>query len=281
MHDLLALPPRILAVNRYPFRAGEEIAASWSASLHLVNVLHGSGQVAIGGTWHELHAGEVAALPWGRTWAFAAAARDPLAIISIHLRFLPWGEADRTSRPGHGLAASGRPIPAPGPAPELPAVQRPRDPPRSRALAEACLAAWHARDAARGLRLRGLALALVADLLPDARRQARHVQAGRIEGLLAWLGYHPEAMPTRGELEARAGLRRTAFGAAFRSVTGRSPAAWLMERRLAEAHRLLTTTREGVVAIAARVGFSDPFHFSRRFRARYGASPRQARAEPW
>ena len=281
VHDLLALPPRILAVNRYPFRAGEEIAASWSTSLHLVNVLHGSGRVAIGSTWHDLHAGEVAALPWGRTWAFAAAARAPLAIISVHLRFLPWSEPDRPDRPAHGLAASGRPILAAGPAPELPAVQRPRNPQRSRALAESCLEAWHQRDTVRALRLRGLALALVADLLPGARHEARHAQSGRINGLLDWLGYHPEIMPTRSELEGRAGLGRTAFGAAFRSVTGKSPAVWLMERRLAEAHRLLTTTHEGVAAIAAKVGFTDPFHFSRSFRTRYGASPRQIRAEPW
>jgi AraC-like DNA-binding protein len=281
VHDLLALPPRIVQINRYPFRAGEEIAPSWSASLHLVHVLHGSGQVSIGGEWHQLHPGEVAALPWGRAWAFSAASRDPLAIISIHLRFLSWEQPDRQDRPAHGLVASGATAPEAGPAPILPAVQRPRDARRSRALAEACLDAWHARDAARALRLRGLAVALVADLLPDTRPAARHAQAGRIDGLLEWLGYHPEAMPSRGELEARAGLRQTAFGAAFRSVTGRSPAAWLMERRLGEAHRLLTTTRDSIAVIAARVGFGDPFHFSRRFRARFGASPRQVRAEPW
>jgi AraC-like DNA-binding protein len=280
VHDLLAQPPRIVAINRYPFRAGEEIAPSWSASLHLVHVLHGNGRASIGGEWHELHPGEVAALPWGRPWAFSAAARDPLAIISIHLRFLPWSAPDG-ERPEHALAAAGRRPPEAGPAPLLPAVQRPREARRSRALAEACLDAWHARDGARALRLRGLAVALVADLLPDAERAPRHAQAGRIDGLLDWLGYHPEAMPGRGELEARAGLRQTAFGAAFRSVTGKSPAAWLMERRLAEAHRLLTTTRDSVADIAARVGFGDPFHFSRRFRARYGASPRQVRAEPW
>lgn len=280
MHDLLALPPRIVGINRYPFRAGEEIAPSWSASLHLVHVLHGNGRVRIGGEWHDLHPGEVAALPWGRPWAFAAAARDPLAIISIHLRFLSW-TAPGVDRPEHGLVATGRRPPEPGPAPLLPAVQRPREARRSRTLAEACLDAWHARDAARELRLRGLAVALLADLLPDARPAFRHTQAGRIDGLLEWLGYHPEAMPSRGELEARAGLRQTAFGAAFRSVTGKSPAAWLMERRLAEAHRLLTTTRDSVAVIAARVGFGDPFHFSRRFRARFGASPRQVRAEPW
>jgi AraC-like DNA-binding protein len=78
---------------------------------------------------------------------------------------------------------------------------------------------------------------------------------------------------TRSELERRSGLGRSAFGAAFRRMTGATPAAWLLNRRLAEARRLLITTSEPVAVIATRTGFADPFHFSRAVRARFGVSP--------
>jgi AraC-like DNA-binding protein len=279
MHDLLALPPRIAWANRYPFRPGEEIPLSWSASLHLVHVLHGHGQVSIAGSWHDIAGGMIAALPWGRSWAFRAARRDPLAIISLHLRFLPWS-ADDPDRPLHGLADTKPPPPAEA-APVLPPLPRPHSAAGSQMLAEGCLETWHSRDEARQARLRGLALALLAGLLPQSAAMPGGAQSERIAGLLEWLAYHPTATPSRSELETRAGLGRTAFGLAFRRATGRSPAAWLMERRLGLAHRLLTTSRDGIAAIATRVGFEDAFHFSRRFRARYGCSPRQARNTPW
>lgn len=276
MFDLIALTPRVVAANRYHFTPGETIGASWSASLHLVIVTGGSGRISLGGNSYDLLPGMIAAMLWGRRWAFAAARREPLAIISVHLHFLPWDAPD-PGRPKHGLHPA---VPPPaGPAPVLAALPRPRQAGRCRELAEDLLAAWHVRnDVVREARLRGLALALVTELHPaPAAAGKAHPQAARITGLVDWLDHHPGVFPPRGELEARAGLGRTAFGAAFREVTGESPAAWLMARRLAAAQRLLTTTELPIGEIAARTGFPDPFHFSRRFRDRYRRSPRASR----
>ena len=55
---------------------------------------------------------------------------------------------------------------------------------------------------------------------------------------------------------------------------------WIMIQRLEGARRDLaatTSSRTTVAAIAARWGFADSAHFSRRFRAAYGLSPREWR----
>lgn len=53
---------------------------------------------------------------------------------------------------------------------------------------------------------------------------------------------------------------------------------WIIEERLAAAHAELLRDRDApVAAVARRWGFVNHAHFSRRFRAAYGLSPREAR----
>ena len=62
------------------------------------------------------------------------------------------------------------------------------------------------------------------------------------------------------------------------AARGERPAEWMWRRRLEEAHRELArraADRPAVAAVARRWGFSDPAHFSRRFRAAYGTTPRE------
>ncbi|MGW0577507.1 helix-turn-helix domain-containing protein [Streptomyces sp. NPDC002920] len=58
---------------------------------------------------------------------------------------------------------------------------------------------------------------------------------------------------------------------------GTTPRAWLYDRRLARARTILMRQSDHdsptITDIALRVGFKDPSHFSRAFKARYGASP--------
>ncbi len=53
--------------------------------------------------------------------------------------------------------------------------------------------------------------------------------------------------------------------------------AYLLRRRLEAAHRLLTQHDLLVKEAAALVGFSDPLHFSRQYKQRFGISPSETR----
>jgi AraC-like DNA-binding protein len=57
-----------------------------------------------------------------------------------------------------------------------------------------------------------------------------------------------------------------------------SLAEWMMRKRLERGSRELLRTDDPVGQVARRCGFADGAHFSRRFRDRYAASPREWRA---
>lgn len=63
----------------------------------------------------------------------------------------------------------------------------------------------------------------------------------------------------------------------FRERFDTSPMSWLMEARLLEAARLIRAGDDPVTKIAYKVGFKDPSHFTRRFKARFGVSPNEYR----
>lgn len=60
-------------------------------------------------------------------------------------------------------------------------------------------------------------------------------------------------------------------------ATGQSPARWIMERRLDRAARLLAHAPRDVQIswVAHQCGFTNMSHFSRRFRAAHGLTPRE------
>ena len=65
----------------------------------------------------------------------------------------------------------------------------------------------------------------------------------------------------------------------FHEQTGSSPSKYLTDIRMRQARKLLMDTNLTVKEIAVRVGFPDPFHFSRSFRNAVGISPVQFREE--
>jgi len=65
----------------------------------------------------------------------------------------------------------------------------------------------------------------------------------------------------------------------FRNDIGMSPAVFVKHRRIQTASELLEGTNRSVKEIAARVGFANPYHFSREFHAIRGVSPTEYRQQ--
>ncbi len=64
----------------------------------------------------------------------------------------------------------------------------------------------------------------------------------------------------------------------FRRSTGKPITAWIIERRILAARRLLASTDRTVTSVAEEVGFVDLGHFGRQFARLTGCSPRRYRA---
>ena len=75
------------------------------------------------------------------------------------------------------------------------------------------------------------------------------------------------------ELAAVAGLSKYHFLRLFRSAYGRTPAAYLSERRVERAQDLLRATNLTVTEVCHAVGFSSLGSFSSRFRELVGETP--------
>ncbi len=73
------------------------------------------------------------------------------------------------------------------------------------------------------------------------------------------------------------GLSEGYFLRAFKTTTGQSPHAYLIDRRVNKARALMRETRVGLSDIALACGFSSQAHMATVFRQRLGVSPGQLR----
>lgn len=78
------------------------------------------------------------------------------------------------------------------------------------------------------------------------------------------------------EVAALLGLSVRHFRRRFEALMGQSPRDYLLEVRMAQANHLLTFC--SVKETAARLGYDDPFGFSRQYKKMFGTSPSQARS---
>ncbi len=83
---------------------------------------------------------------------------------------------------------------------------------------------------------------------------------------------------TPASLAAIAGMSEATFARKFKTRTGQSPMAFVKQVRLRAARIHLQDGRLSLGEIAVRCGFSDQAHFSRAFRASYGATPGKYRS---
>ncbi|MCQ4633563.1 AraC family transcriptional regulator [Shinella sp. CPCC 100929] len=78
---------------------------------------------------------------------------------------------------------------------------------------------------------------------------------------------------TLDDLASEAGLSPFHFARAFRRTTGLAPHRYVLARRMDLAKNRILNTRLPITDIAASIGFENPHHFRRQFRAEFGVLP--------
>jgi AraC-like DNA-binding protein len=171
--------------------------------------------------------------------------------------------------------------PLPGPNGRAAGVLRPRHPERFEALFEQVYAALLADgDAADGQAVS----ALLHGLLWSLREECGHSEARggqpcdpRMEEARLRLEREPEANLSVAALARSLHLSESHFSRRFKRCVGLSPKAYQVRARMRYARFLLEQEQASVQTVAARLGYSDPFVFSRQFRKIWGMPPSAVR----
>jgi len=98
-----------------------------------------------------------------------------------------------------------------------------------------------------------------------------------VAAVLRAMEQHPQLPWTVAGLGEQVGLSRAALARRFTEHVGEPPLAYLTRWRLALAADLLIGTDLTLSAIAARVGYANPFALSAAFKRVHGESPRDYR----
>jgi AraC family transcriptional regulator, arabinose operon regulatory protein len=124
---------------------------------------------------------------------------------------------------------------------------------------------------------------LLALLIARRHEQVPHASsdvAKKVAQCIIYMSEHLDRPMRVSELAALANLSPTHFAVLFKQQAGCSPRDYLRLLRIHSARQLLNDSELSVKEIAVRIGYEDPFHFSRQFKAFQGVSPnayRQAR----
>lgn len=123
-------------------------------------------------------------------------------------------------------------------------------------------------------------LARLLGLLRRHRRPAAAPERHNEDKVLRSIQAMQEGLAESFSLSAyarQAGLSVPHYCSLFRKFTQTSPGAYFSRLKMQQACLLMISTRASIAEIAAQLGFSDPFYFSRSFKKAIGLSPRAYR----
>lgn len=247
-----------LGIGHYPQARGHRMARDEHDDCLLLYCTGGAGWLDTSAGRENIAAGSLVLLPPGVAHRYAADARDPWTLWWAHFT----GEAlpDLLSHLGLGerrVARIGLHASAISDFRALLEVQQ---------TGFALDAYLHA-----AARLRAL-LTFFAMQVPRAGES--RAASPDIERVTAWMREHVER-----PVELAALVRETSdlsvfhFARRFRAATGMSPIQYFIHLRMEHACRLLDLSDAPVHAVARRLGYEDPYYFSRLFRKVIGVAP--------
>lgn len=112
-----------------------------------------------------------------------------------------------------------------------------------------------------------------ANMSSRSRRRVAALPPWRVKRLEAAVQERLTEDLALADLAEMAGLSRFHFARAFKAATGRSPYFWLIERRVAQARRLLAEDTLPLAEVALACGFSSQSRFTAAFRRLVCATP--------
>lgn len=145
-----------------------------------------------------------------------------------------------------------------------------------RAVARELQRAIGRREAARAAHLSAGLLHLV---MAEVDSEEFTAVPARLRQILGWIQHSLSGEITNERLAAQAGLSVEGFIRWFKAGTGRTPAAFVAERRIREACRRLAFSTDTIEQVAEAVGFANRHHFSRVFQRQTGCGPARFRRD--
>lgn len=147
-------------------------------------------------------------------------------------------------------------------------------------------AADQAQEGAHELRVQQLLCRLwqllaenAGDLTAPPPTAAWEAGQERIRRMLLFIEEHYAERVTLDMIAAAAHISRSSCLSCFRLLLGSTPMAYLLDRRIEQAYRLLLTTNLPIAEIAEQCGFPDRSYFGKQFRMKTGLSPAQYRTQ--
>lgn len=115
--------------------------------------------------------------------------------------------------------------------------------------------------------------------LGNSRRHSLEKSLEKSRQILKFIEQHYSEPLTIEKLAAAAGFSQSHFMKFFKNTFGTSFTAYLNDYRLTMASRILLASGDSVLSIAAECGFENVSYFNRRFRDKFGMTPREFRKQ--
>ncbi len=223
----------------------------------------GQGWCEIHGQRHEVHEGDVVVIPPGVPHAYGAEDARPWSIFWFHVT----GDDVRLLLPALGVRPE-NPVLHLGDDPQLPAVFE-----DVLNVLEHGYAPFQMLHASRTL---GYLLSLIIWRARENWRTTPDTKQ-KIKYCITYMKQHIDKPLRLSTLAGLAGFTPSYFNVLFRNETGYSCMDFLTQLRVHQACQWLDTTDWPIKTIAARLGYDDPFYFSRVFSSVHNISPKEFR----
>jgi AraC-like DNA-binding protein len=247
-----------LAFGFYPEASGHYMERPAPDNHLLLYCEQGSGEVLLGGQRWPVQAGDLILLPPGQSHSYGASSGQPWSIYWVHYAGRLAADFDR-------FLGMGQPVVPIGPQPRLVA--------EFDALLQLRQAGYSPQAFVHGAcRLKALLTGLAGLVARGAARR------GDMDAVLELMQQRLDAELSLDYLAAAAGISRFHLVRKFRELTGHSPIQHFIHLKMQHACQVLDSGQEPVKAVAARLGYDDPYYFSRLFKRVIGLSPQQYRA---